>query len=236
MSMSRSSAYDAHDRVLTAPTADATRELMVADWWAASLRDEHVLMVAARHYDVDDLNARARAHRQTAGQLTGPTLELDGRPYQTGDRVMTLRNQRRLGVRNGTFATITAVDTEQRALTIRTDQATVHQLPAAYLDAGHVRHAYATTIHKAQGITVDQALVLGNDTLYQEAGYVALSRGRKDNRIYLVERPEREHEPHTPEPVPAAARLARRGVAGQSRPRTRRRPRHRRQGLGTQDA
>ena len=136
-------------------------------------------------------------------QLTGPTLEVDGRPYQAGDRVMTLRNQRRLGVRNGTFATITAVDTEQRALTIRTDQATVHQLPAAYLDAGHVRHAYATTIHKAQGITVDQALVLGNDTLYQEAGYVALSRGRKDNRIYLVEQPEREHEQHTPEPVPA---------------------------------
>ncbi len=216
------SAYDAHGRVLTAPTADATRELMVADWWAASLRDESVLMVAARHYDVDDLNARARAHRQTAGQLVGPTLELDGRPYQTGDRVMTLRNQRRLGVRNGTFATVTAVDTEQRALTIRTDQATIHELPAAYLDAGHVRHAYATTIHKAQGITVDQALVLGNDTLYQEAGYVALSRGRKDNRIYLVERPEREHEPHTPEAVPAALGSLERGVASQSRGRARR--------------
>jgi hypothetical protein len=50
---------------------------------------------------------------------------------------------------------------------------------------------------------VDQALVLGNDTLYQEAGYVALSRGRANNRIYLVARPEREHEQHTPEPVPA---------------------------------
>ena len=194
-------AYDAHDRLVSAPTADATRELIVADWWAASLRDENVLMVAARHYDVDDLNARARSHRQTAGELTGPTLELDGRPYQTGDRVVTLRNQRRLGVRNGTFATVTAVDTDERALTIETDQATVHQLPTAYLDAGHVRHAYATTIHKAQGITVDRALVLGNDTLYQEAGYVALSRGRANNRVYLVAQPEREHEQHTPEPV-----------------------------------
>ncbi|MDP9336717.1 MAG: relaxase domain-containing protein [Actinomycetota bacterium] len=91
-------AYDAHDRVVTAPTAAGTRDVMVADWWAASLRNERVLMVAARRYDVDDLNARARAHVEAAGQLTGPTLELDGRPYQAGDRVMTLRNQRRLGV------------------------------------------------------------------------------------------------------------------------------------------
>ena len=202
-------AYESHDRVTTAPTADGTREVMVADWWAASLRDENVLMVAARHYDVDDLNARARAHRQTAGQLTGPTLEVDGRPYQAGDRVMTLRNQRRLGVRNGTFATITDVDTDRREMTIRTDQATVHQLPAAYLDAGHVRHAYATTIHKAQGITVDQTLVLGNDTLYQEAGYVALSRGRKRQpHLSRGTTRTRTRGPH-PRTGPGAARHAR---------------------------
>ena len=178
-------------------------------------------MVAARHYDVDDLNARARSHRQTAGELTGPTLELDGRPYQAGDRVMTLRNQRRLGVRNGTFATITAVDTEQRALTIRTDQATVHQLPTAYLDAGHVRHAYATTIHKAQGITVDQALVLGNDTLYQEAGYVALSRGRRTIASTSLNNPNASTSNTRPNRFRRQSTRSTRRVAGQSRPRTR---------------
>ena len=135
-------------------------------------------MVAARHYDVDDLNARARAHRQNAGTLTGPILEVDGRPYQAGDRVMTLRNHRRLGVRNGTFATITASTPTAATLTIRTDQApSIDSRPRISTPATSVTR-YATTIHKAQGITVDQALVLGNDTLYQEAGYVALSRGR----------------------------------------------------------
>ncbi len=133
--------------------------------------------------------------------MSGPTLEIDGRPYQAGDRVVTLRNQRRLGVRNGTLATITDIDVETRAMTIHTDTATSHQLPATYLDAGHVRHAYTTTIHKAQGATVDQVLVLGDDALYQEAAYVALSRGRANNRVYLVNSPDNV-ERHAPTPSP----------------------------------
>ena len=36
-----------------------------------------------------------------AGQLFGTTLEVDGIPFQAGDAVMTLRNDRRIGVRNG---------------------------------------------------------------------------------------------------------------------------------------
>jgi len=195
-------AYDADARVVTAPTADRVRDVMVGDWWAASLRNEQVVMVAARRYDVDDLNARARNHIHTAGRLTGPTLELDGRPYQRGDRVMTLRNQPRFGVRNGTVATITDVDIDRRALTIRTDHATSHRLPSAYLDAGYLRHAYATTIHSAHGVTVDQAFVLGHTTLSREAGFVARTRGRADNRLYLVEQAARDHEHHSPEPVP----------------------------------
>ncbi len=192
-------AYDEHQRITTTATAPGARDAMVADWWAARLQDRQVLMVAARWSDVDDLNARARQRLDAAGLLTGPTLEIDGRPHQIGDRVMTLRNQRRLGVRNGTPATITHVDPTARAMTIRTDRGTSHTLPGEYLDAGHLRHAYATTIHKAQGLTVDQTLVLGNDTLYREAGYVALSRGRAQNRLYLVAQAD-ELEQHAPPP------------------------------------
>ncbi len=192
-------AYDEHERIVTHPTASQTREAMAADWWAASLRHDRVLMVAARWSDVDDLNARARQRVASGGELSGPELEIDGRPYQAGDRVVTLRNQRALGVRNGTLATITDVDVDARAVTIRTDNATSHVLPAGYLDAGHLRHAYATTIHKAQGVTVDQVLVLGNDALYQEAAYVALSRGRANNRVYLVDNRD-DNEQHTPTP------------------------------------
>jgi len=193
-------ADDAQDRVVTAPTAHGTREAIVADWWAASRRHEQVLMIAARRYDVDDLNARARTRLDTAGHLTGPALELDGLPYQTGDRVMTLRNRSGLGVRNGTVATITGVDVDGRAITIRTDHATTHRLPAEYLDAGYIRHAYATTVHHAQGVTVDQIFVLGYAPVDREAEPVAVY-GRTNHRIYLVEPAARDHEHHSSDPA-----------------------------------
>jgi hypothetical protein len=70
-------------------------------------------------------------------------------------------------------------------MAIRADTGARHDLPARYLDAGHLTHGYALTIHKSQGLTVDRCLVLASDTLDRNAGYTALSRGRAENRIYL---------------------------------------------------
>ncbi len=195
------STYEARGRIHTLDTAPAARDAMCADWWTATLAGDQVLMHAIRWSDVDDLNARARTRLHDAGRLTGPTLVLDDRPYQAGDRIMTLRNERRLHVRNGTCGQVTDIDAEQRQMTVRTDAGATVTLSARHMDNGHVRRAYATTIHKAQGQTVDRALVLGSDLLHREAGYVALSRGRTENRIYLVGREPRE-EAHAPEPAP----------------------------------
>ena len=49
-----------------------------------------------------------------------------------------------------------------------------------------VDHAYAMTCHKAQGLTVDTALLYGTAALTREAGYVGMSRGRQANHIYAV--------------------------------------------------
>ena len=43
------------------------------------------------------------------------------------------------------------------------------------------------TCHKAQGATVDVALLYGTVALTREAGYVALSRGRTANHLYVAD-------------------------------------------------
>jgi len=178
-------AYRDNERIVSAPTAIDVRRAMVADWWSHRIAGETVAMTAYRRDDVDDLNGRARAYLVRAGDLSGPELVLDDRPYQAGDQIVCLRNNRRLGVHNGTRATVETVDPHRTTITIAVDDRQV-ELPKQYLDDGHIAHGYANTIHNAQGATVDRGLVLGTDELFRERGYVALSRGRTSNHLYLV--------------------------------------------------
>lgn len=100
---------------------------------------------------------------------------------------MTTRNARRwLGVLNGTQGEVADIDVNKGELTLKTDGGRHIRLPASYLAARHLTHSYAMTGHKAQGMTTARCFALGDDTLYKEWGYTALSRGKKENRLYLV--------------------------------------------------
>jgi ATP-dependent exoDNAse (exonuclease V) alpha subunit len=105
---------------------------------------------------------------------------------RAGDLVIVGRNDNRLGLYNGTRGIVTAVNVETDSLTLHTDDddrdITVNAAWAARHD---LTHAYAMTLHKAQGLTADHALLYGSEALTQEAGYVGLSRGRHENHIYL---------------------------------------------------
>jgi hypothetical protein len=125
-----------------------------------------------------------------------------GREFTVGDEVLALRNDRRLGVRNGTRATVTAIDHDTRTMKMATVDGSSIVVPATYVDAGHLGHSYATTIHKSQGATVGRAFVLGSDGLYREAGYVALSRARVRTDLYLVAGKNQDHAIEVdPDPV-----------------------------------
>jgi hypothetical protein len=174
------SAYERAGRISLAPDAESAREALVDAWWTSFRSGEHAMMYALRRADVDDLNKRARAHMAAAGLLGDERLVAAGREFAPGDRVMCLHNDRRLGVANGTTGTVTSVTGGEVALAGGT------RLPPTYLAAGHLTHSYASTVHKAQGATVDRAFLLGSDQLYREAGYVGLSRGRLSNELFVV--------------------------------------------------
>lgn len=60
-----------------------------------------------------------------------------------------------------------------------------------------MRHGYAVTVHKAQGLTCQHGLLLASDETHHEMGYVGLSRGTLSNRLYAVStETDADLEPH----------------------------------------
>src|SRR3546814_2447313 len=78
------------------------------------------------------------------------------RGFATGDRIMFLKNERGLGVKNGTLGKVERVSPDSMA--VRLDDG--RQVAFDLKDYAHVDHGYAATIHKSQGVTVDQGHVL----------------------------------------------------------------------------
>jgi ATP-dependent exoDNAse (exonuclease V) alpha subunit len=201
-----------HGRLTVAADRVEAKAQLVADWWQTA-RDDLAgsAMIAYRRADVAELNAVARAILDREGQLGGDRLRLDsGIELAVGDRILCTRNDRRLDVANGSRGAISAVDREQQAIRVELDDRRRLTLPARYLDAGHVAHAYALTGHKTQGLTVERAFVLTDDRrALREWGYVALSRARDQTRLYTTANElEPDASPHRPEPAGPADRLA----------------------------
>jgi hypothetical protein len=161
--------------------ADAQQRMVSR--WAESFQDGHdAVMLAVGRRDVATLNQLARAELRRSGQLGPDLLQTEGMGFAAGDKVICLRNDRRLDVLNGTMGVVERV--AGGSLVINADDG-MRALPTAYLAAGHLDHAYAMTVHKSQGMTVEQAFVLSSESLSQESGYVAMSRATESTELFV---------------------------------------------------
>lgn len=85
---------------------------------------------------------------QNALNPSGPSLARGGYTYRQGDKVMQIRNNYDKSVFNGDIGYITAVDTNERTLSVTFDSRLV-EYDISELD--ELVLAYAVTIHKSQG-------------------------------------------------------------------------------------
>jgi hypothetical protein len=174
-------------------------------WRQDVLAGRASLMVSASAAEVAALSSRARLDRLAAGEVEPDGLPLhDGNRAGRGDVVVTRANRRLLTVRggrdfvkNGDLWQVTE-RLPNGDLTVRSlNHAGQVRLPAAYA-AAHVELGYATTVHRAQGMTVDTSHVLVDKTMCRESLYVAMSRGRLANRAYVVTDEVLEIDLHVP--------------------------------------
>lgn len=174
--------YEVAGMVQGHATRDAAKAALVAGWEARRQVEpgESAVILAYTRADVADLNRLARGRMRAAGALGADQAvmtEQGERSFAPGERVMFLRNERSLGVKNGTLGTVKGVSASGMA--VRVDGPEPRTVAFDLKDYAHIEHGYAATVHKAQGVTVDRAHVLASTHMDRHAAYVGLTRHRE---------------------------------------------------------
>jgi Ti-type conjugative transfer relaxase TraA len=177
--------YDEHGNLHAAETREQARAELIEGWDAdrKAAPNASRLILTHTNDEVQTLNGLARERLRQAGALgEDVTIRADRGPRQfaPGDRIMFLRNERGLGVKNGSLGRVDSVSSVRMAVLLDDGRAVAFDLK----DYAHIDHGYAATIHKAQGVTVDRVHVLATPGLDRHAAYVALSRHRDRVDLY----------------------------------------------------
>ena len=171
--------------VHAADTREAARAELVDAWDHDRHAHPYASQIILTHTndEVRALNEEARDRMRKSGSLGPDTkirAERGDRDFARGDRIMFLRNERGLGVKNGSLGTVQNVDRMRMAVMLDDGRRVAFDLK----DYAHVDHGYAATIHKAQGMTVDRVQVLATPGVDSHSTYVALSRHRLAVDLY----------------------------------------------------
>jgi Ti-type conjugative transfer relaxase TraA len=197
-------AYDRHNAIIAVETRDDARKALIARWAHDHKQNPKAsqLVMAFTRDDVKTLNHDIRTLRQQTGEL-GPshtiTTETGKKPFAINDRIRFLRNERDLGVKNGSLGVVEGI--EHGVLSVKLDGSNARvQIDTKFYK--HLDYGYAATVHKAQGTTVDRSYVLGSTHFDRHTAYVALSRHR-DNATVFYARDDfgGRHPKSTPESV-----------------------------------
>jgi len=179
-------AYDAHGAIRFEETTDDALSALVRDY-VADIRthpEASRIALAHRRVDIRDLNQGIRDELKAADKIGEDQVfrTRDGlRAFGTGDRLMFLENNRELDVKNGMIGTVVGID--ETGLTVDLDNG--RQVAFDPRNYQAFDHGYACTVHKAQGVTVDNALVYATRSMDRHLAYVAMTRHRDSVQMYV---------------------------------------------------
>lgn len=188
--------YEDRGRIYSGTRAEMMRQ-SYQDWLADTLNGETSALTVETREDAADLATRARQDLIRLGLVEDAEgIELHNETHASrGDRIALRKIDRNIQSSGGRFATNrdTAVVrgvADDGSMMVELEDGDRMRLPSAYVQK-HVELAYAGTAHSVQGATEGTSGTLAGEGSTRNAVYVGMSRGRNNNRLYLItERPD----------------------------------------------
>ena len=188
--------YNRYDHVHAFESQDQAKASLVEMWNDVRIAqpDKTQIMLAYTNKDAQELNEIARDYRKQNNELGEDhklKVSTGNKNFAEGDRIYFLRNNRDLGVMNGTLGNIEKIADNRLIVVIDRDNFKGNKVDANRqvvsfnLDHyNYITHGYAATIHKAQGVTVDRSYILASKHLDSHAAYVGMSRHRESADLF----------------------------------------------------
>ncbi len=156
------------------------------------------LIVAQTNDDVNKIANYVREQMRNKGLLIGEDFNMtveksEGRftfkeekNFAVGDRIKLTKNNKRNGFVNGSVGVISEIKQTENGLEIsmKDDSGNVKKIPASYKN---ITHAYASTVHSAQGQGMDRVFFYaGNTATSRNAFLVATTRAKQEFTVYAT--------------------------------------------------
>ena len=195
--------YADRGRLTVSENSDKTISALVKRWAASGGKrkpDKHLILTQTRR-DAHEVNRRCQRERLKRAKLVpGLSLRHGESRFHIRDRIAFHQPLRKYGIENGHSGTVIAVDPICRHLTVKLDHDPANKRRNAFgthrivrismrnLDRDAVTLGYATTTHKAQGMTTENAYVLLTGRMTsRELAYTQLTRARNRTEIFVDE-------------------------------------------------
>lgn len=162
-------------------------------WVQDTQAGKNSLMLAPTNQSVTELNELGQAYAAQRARLdtNQATTTEAGTTIYGGDLIVTRQNARFLRVnggkdfvKNGDAWRVLGIQDDGSIRARSTGHNGTVTLPASYT-RDNVELGYAMTVNRAQGATVDTVHALVDSTTDRAAAYVALTRGRESNQVYV---------------------------------------------------
>ena len=139
-----------YNRTINSDDKISSMKALLVDWNKSTQPLENKLIIAVKNKAVAPLNHGVRQYLKTDGVLAGQEIAVGGNHYMQGDLILIKQANKELGLINGDLAKLTHVSKEQFTLQDTRGQETSFD-PTQY---SGFRHGYATTVFKAQGLSI----------------------------------------------------------------------------------
>jgi Ti-type conjugative transfer relaxase TraA len=183
-------AYSDHGNINFAENAAEQQALVIKRWNKLRTdkpKESSIVLVATNH-ERNRLNTLMRQEIKKDGGLQN---EVDVKTASgikqmaVGERIMFVAGNKDLNVKNGTSGVIDAID-QKGNIFITTDtglKVTIRADGKGTKSGNEIDYAYASTIHKSQGMTVDHAIALPSPGMALENSLVAFTRHKHSLEI-----------------------------------------------------